>query len=259
MSEHKSMQPKQVILAGLLLLLVVIVGFQTWYMMSMKQQLNTIQHKHDAIASMISPASPAPTNNTAALLAPSSPAAKQPSAAEQKQKSMNAQTLPGQQAPSRPVNPPSLFADDFFNPPHSAQNWNPYEEIERMQRDMDRMFNNAFNRFNDNPDFQQLFKDSVSTPQMDVQEDASKYTVIVNLPGADEKNISVNLDGQQLTVKGEQDFNQQKKDAMGNVIFQERHSGTFQRSLTLPEPVRNNGMQTQVDNGVLTITIPKVS
>ena len=62
-----------------------------------------------------------------------------------------------------------------------------------------------------------------------------------------------------LTVNGEQYFNQQEKDAMGNVIFQEHRSGTFQRSLTLPEPVKQNGMETHVANGVLTITMPKQS
>jgi HSP20 family protein len=231
-------------------------------MMNMKQQLDVIQGNHDAIAGIINSASSAPANNAVVAQAPSSPAAKKPSVVERIQESLNtqsqAQPQPGPQAQSIPSNPPSLFDDDFFSR-YSAQNWNPYEEIERMQREMDRMFNNAFSRFNSNPDFQQLFKDSTSTPEMDVQEDDKKYSVIVNLPGADEKNISVNLDGQQLTVRAEQDFSQQKKDDMGNVIFQQRHSGAFQRSITLPEPVKQNGMETQVNNGVLTITIPKVS
>ena len=179
----------------------------------------------------------------------------------------NADTLPlkPQKAPekqlSRPMiqQPPrSLFDDDFFNQ-HSndAQNWNPYEEIQRMQRDMDRMFNNTFSRFNGNPDFQHLFAQRFTTPEMDVQEDDNQYTVIVDLPGASEENISVNLDDQTLTVKGEQEFEKQDKDAMGNIIFQERRSGSFQRSITLPGPVKQSGMKTEVSNGVLTITIPK--
>lgn len=259
MSEQESTKPKQLLISVLVISLVAVVGFQTWYMMEMKQQLNAAQGKHDAVAKMIASNSSAPANKTVISQAPSSPAAKRPSVAEKIEKSLNAQTQLDQQAQSTPANPPSLFDDKFFNQPYSAQNWNPYEEIERMQRDMDRMFNNAFSRFNSNPDFQQLFKDSPSVPEMDVQEDKSKYSVIVNVPGADDKNISVNLDGQQLTVKGEQDFSQQKKDAKGNVVFQERHSGTFQRSITLPDPVKQDGIQTHVDNGVLTITIPKVS
>jgi len=256
MSELKSTQPKHLLLSGLVILLVAIVGFQTWYMMNMKQQLDVIQGKHDAIAGQINSGGSVPADNAVVAQAPAP--AKKPSVAERIEKTLNAQSQKNQQTQSAPANPPSLFDDDFFNR-HSAQNWNPYEEIERMQREMDRMFNNAFSRFNNDPDFQQVFRNSTSAPAMDVQEDDSKYSVIVNLPGADEKNISVNLDGQQLTVRGEQDFSQQKKDDMGNVIFQERHSGTFQRSITLPEPVKQNGMETHVNNGVLTITIPKVS
>jgi len=275
MSENNTSQPqtqtqtqgnsKQYLLFTLVILLVGVVGFQAWYMMSMKQNM-------DAIQSMVSPGSNAAVTQTAQLTdntqaSPSqtqSPAAKTPSVAQNIQKSLNAQAQAGQpqagkQGQAIPVNPPSVFDDNFFNQPNAGQNWNPYAEIERMQRDMDRMFNNAFSRFNNNPDFQQLFKESTATPAMDVKEDNAKYTVIVDLPGADEKNISVNLDGQQLTVKGEQDFSQQKKDANGNVVFQERHTGTFQRSITLPEPVKQNGMVTKVDNGVLTITVPKVS
>jgi len=259
--------PKQYLLFALVILLVGVVGFQAWYMMSMKQNMEAIQ-------SMVSPGSNAAVTQTAqltdnTLASPSrsqtqSPVAKTPSVAQNIQKSLNAQAQAGQpqagkQGQAIPVDPPSVFDDNFFNQPYTGQNWNPYAEIERMQRDMDRMFNNAFSRFNSNPDFQQLFKESAATPAMDVKEDDAKYTVIVDLPGADEKNISVNLDGQQLTVKGEQDFSQQKKDANGNVVFQERHTGTFQRSITLPEPVKQNGMVTKVDNGVLTITVPKVS
>jgi len=152
----------------------------------------------------------------------------------------------------------SLFDDNFFNTtPYDAQTWNPYEEIQRMQRDMDRMFNNAFNRFNNSPDFQQLFREGVNTPEMDLKEYDNKYTVIVNLPGSSEKNVSVNLSGQILTVKGEQEFEKLNKDSRGNIIFQERRSGSFQRSITLPEPVKQAGMKTRVDNGVLTVTIPK--
>jgi HSP20 family protein len=251
-------QAKQYLLAALVIFLVAVVGFQTWYMMSMKQHM-------DAIQGMVNEDSTTLASNAAVTPAPTpASSAKAPTIAQQIQKNLNTQAPVGQakagkQGQAIPVDPPSAFDDQFFNQAFAGQNWNPYAEIERMQRDMDRMFNNAFSHFNNDPNFQQLFKEGTATPAMDVKEDDAKYTVIVDLPGADEKNISVNLDGQQLTVRGEQDFNQQKKDAMGNVIFQERHTGTFQRSITLPEPVKQNGMVTKVDNGVLTITVPKVS
>jgi len=44
---------------------------------------------------------------------------------------------------------------------------------------------------------------------------------------------------------------------MGDIVFQECRSGRFERSITLPEAVKQNEMKTQVDKDVLTITIPK--
>ena len=43
----------------------------------------------------------------------------------------------------------------------------------------------------------------------------------------------------------------------GNIVFSERRSGNFRRSITLPEPVIEGGMKTKIENGVLTIVIPK--
>lgn len=249
MSEKHISNFKELFLTALITSLIAIVGFQAWYLKSMKQQLDGIQGKNDTIAGVIKSGSSMP----------SSAVAKKPALSQSIQNNLNAQIQPGQQGQSIPLKPPSAFDDDFFNGSFFGQNWNPHEEIERMQQEMDRVFSNAFSGFNNSPDFDSLFEGGTSTPQMDVQEDDSKYTVIVNLPGAEEKDVSVNLDGQQLTVKGEQDFEQQKKDAMGNVIFQQHRSGEFQRSITLPDPVKQNGMMTHLDDGVLTITIPKVS
>ena len=142
-----------------------------------------------------------------------------------------------------------------------------------MQHDMDRTFNRRFNRFNNQPgfndprfnnpgvnrpDFEYHFSQNISTPEIDVKENANQYTVLVNLPGADKKDISVTLNGQRLSIKGKQDYKKQNRDAMGNIIFQARQSGRFQRSITLSKPVDQNKMNTRLENGVLIIIIPKV-
>jgi len=241
MTDTDQKQPKQILLTGLLLLLVVIVGIQAWYMVNMKEQLNVIHNQQMAVQPVSDNSiQAAPVQNLAA------------------QSQLVAQSPQQRTQPNNQPRPRSLFDDDFFNSsPYDSQAWNPYEEIQRMQRDMDRMFNNAFSRFNSSPDFQHLFREGFTTPEMDVKEDDTKYTVIVDLPGSNEDNVSVNLDGQTLTVKGEQRYEKQDKDNMGNIIFQERRSGSFQRSITLPGPVKQSGMKTEISNGVLTITIPK--
>lgn len=178
----------------------------------------------------------------------------------------------------RPDNTSPFGMDDTTTMPSDLQAWNPYAEIERMQRDMDRRLNQSFNRLNNypgynhpdpgypglnhpgrnNPDFQYHFSQSMSTPEIHVKENAQQYVVFVDLPGANENDISVTLNNQRLSIKGKQDYKKQHKDVMGTVIFQEQRSGRFQRSITLSAPVSEKGMKTQLENGVLKITIPKV-
>jgi HSP20 family protein len=94
-------------------------------------------------------------------------------------------------------------------------------------------------------------------PEMDVKEDRTQYIILVNLPGADENDISVSVDGRRLTIKGKRKSQKQNRSSNGNIVFSERRTGNFRRSITLPEPVIESGMRTKVENGVLTIIIPK--
>ncbi len=245
MSESNSDQSKQTLLYSAVVLLLVTVGFLSWYTIKTKDKLDDMRGYHVAVVDTnVGNSQPLQlaTNMQNNAVAPSahSASANKPTSHSQKQTSSS-----------------SSFDNNFFNQPVGSQNWNPYEEIQRMQREMDRAFNHTFNGFNQNPNFQHFFRQNVSVPDMDIHENASQYTVIVNLPGADKKNISVNLNGQVLTVKGEQDFSKEDKNAQGRVIYQERRSGSFQRSITLPQLVKQNGMKTQIKNGVLTVTIQK--
>ncbi len=149
---------------------------------------------------------------------------------------------------SKPT-PPDMN-DDFLK----DQPWNPYEEMQHMQKEMEQLFSESFSRFHVNSLLGSLSK----IPEVDLQEKPDQYLVTVNAPGADESSISVKLEGQQLqiTIKTEQaketNDNQNK-----DFRYRERFVGEFQRILTLPGPADAAKMKTEYRNGVLTITIPK--
>jgi HSP20 family protein len=148
---------------------------------------------------------------------------------------------------SKPMLPPK-FDDEMF----SDQNWNPYEEMQRMQEEMEQVFNQSFSRFHHNSPLGSYSK----TPDLDLQEKSDSYVVTVNVPGADESSLNVKLEGQvlQIAVKTE---HLEENNANGNYKQQERFHGEFHRSLTLPSEVQEDKMKTDYRNGVLTITIPK--
>jgi HSP20 family protein len=106
------------------------------------------------------------------------------------------------------------------------------------------------------PGFRNSMRNSMS-PAMDLQDKGDNYVVLVDLPGTDADNISVTLDGDRLSISAKQTYDKEDKDSRGNVIFRERRSGSFVRSLSLPGPVKQSGMKTDYDKGVLRITIPK--
>jgi HSP20 family protein len=134
------------------------------------------------------------------------------------------------------------------------QPWNPYEEMQRMQNEMEQLFDDSFSRFHLNTPLGSLSK----IPDIDLQEKPDRYIVTVNTPGADESSLNVKLEDQVLSIsiKTEQakDETDNKK---GNYQYRERFVGQFQRTLTLPGPANAAKMATKYDNGVLTVTIPK--
>ncbi len=143
---------------------------------------------------------------------------------------------------------PPKFNDDGF----AGQNWNPYDEMQRMQEEMEQVFNQSFSRFHHHSPLGSYSK----TPDLDLQEKSDSYVVTVNAPGADESSLNVKLEGQvlQIAVKTE---HLEENNANGNYKQQERFHGEFHRSLTLPSEVQEDKMKTDYRNGVLTITVPK--
>lgn len=149
-----------------------------------------------------------------------------------------------------PPNLPKSNIDEFFK----SRTWNPYTEIQHMQNEMERMFNDSFSRFHIKTPLGSLSK----TPDVDLQEKPDRYIVTVNAPGADESSIDVKLEGQVLRISIKTEHAKDETDEKnGQYQYRERFVGQFQRALTLPGPANAAKMETVYRNGVLTITIPK--
>ncbi len=242
---------------AVLLLLVVIIGIQIWYMLAMKKQLDTIQAEYISIQPSAQAASEKEEGAAATIAVDK---INTPAIAENKTEPVPqdqaAQKMPPGNRNAAPVLPPALPKGSPFNSRYYAQTRDPYEDLRRMRRHMERVFNDRQNTYK-RPDFHYHFRQDISVPEMEVREDDRQYIVLVNIPGADERNISVKLEGQRLTVRGKQMQQKQDRDASGHIIFSVRRSGSFQRSITLHAAVEERGMKTRIDNGVLTIIIPK--
>ena len=74
-------------------------------------------------------------------------------------------------------------------------------------------------------------------------------------PGVREKDISLSITGDVLTVKGERQFNQQLSD--DNYFHTERAYGKFERSIRLPMPVQAGRVRATYRDGMLEVSLPK--
>jgi HSP20 family protein len=238
MTDKQQTKAKSTLLMTLVSALIIVVGIQTWFIAAMKQELDSL-HRQTGVTEPDS-------QQTRPVTGPDEPAERPPQQPAQP---------PAASSPGWPQQSP--FTDNWPNRTLSGRNWDPYQEIQRMQREMDRMFNDAFTRFDRSPDFRHLYRQQAFSPDIDLNDEGDRYVVLVDLPGAEASDISVHLEDQRLTISGKQDYEKQDTDSYGSMVYRERRSGTFKRSITLPEPVKQSAMQTKLDNGVLTITIPK--
>lgn len=241
---------KQIFLMTLILLLFLLASIQAWYLLKMKKQLDLIHHQQSNMLLQTQAQAPDTTINKEDVLEVADTV--MPNTVDEQQSSLPENQETQHTAKSEM---PGHTSNTAFNAPTRA----PYAKIQRMQRDMDRMFDYRIYRPQNTPDFQRHFRLSTSTPEIDVKENDHQYIVFVNLPGADKNDISVTLNGQRLTIKGKRNYKKQNRNPTGNIVIQEHGSTSFRRSISLSEPVYQNKMKTSLDNGLLKILIPKIT
>lgn len=93
-------------------------------------------------------------------------------------------------------------------------------------------------------------------PSMDLSETKNDFIVKAELPGLDIKDISVNLSGDILTIKGEKKKEEEEKDEYHH--YTERYVGSFQRSFQLPASIKGDNVEATFEKGILKVTIPKI-
>ncbi|MFW8600174.1 Hsp20/alpha crystallin family protein [Desulfobacterota bacterium M19] len=145
--------------------------------------------------------------------------------------------------------------DNFFNP-FKQQNWNPVTEFQNMRRQMNRMLDNSYNRFRLSPFWDN--ESDIFLPQTDILDKKDSYVIKMNIPGSDRTKIETEIKGGILTVKAKTEI--YKKSSEGETYLRmERGTGIFERSISLPGPVKGGAMKTEYKNGVLTIILPKAN
>jgi len=126
----------------------------------------------------------------------------------------------------------------------------------------DRMFRDwpRFGKLGDLDPFRELDfwkRPSVLAPRVDVSEDENAYEIAAEVPGVEEKDVTVTVADGKLTLRGEKktETEEKKKD----YHMKERSYGAFERSFRIPDGVDADKISAAFENGVLNVTLPKLA
>ncbi len=91
----------------------------------------------------------------------------------------------------------------------------------------------------------------------DVHESETGYEVDIDLPGFKKDEIKLALENGYLTVSASKGLDEEKKDAKGKLIRQERYSGSMQRTFYVGEALTEEDIKAKFTDGVLKLQVPK--
>lgn len=136
----------------------------------------------------------------------------------------------------------------------SMERWNPYWEAMRSrQRSMERMFDEGMNEWFDRPAMRS------NNLELDVHETANAYEIEAAMPGFHADDIDIEIRRDTVVLKGNNQQNNERRDENRNYIYRERRSGSFYRTIQLPEMLDAERAEARLNNGVLHISIPKMA
>ncbi len=120
-----------------------------------------------------------------------------------------------------------------------------------IRRDLDSFFSD-YGR-----DFPALAEVGARIPALNIAETPDAVEITTELPGVDEKDINVSLDGNRLVISGEKKLESDRNDKEWRVV--ERSYGAFHRAIALPFEPKESAVAAHFDKGVLHVKVSKPS
>lgn len=134
-----------------------------------------------------------------------------------------------------------------WNQPPTTK-WGPFEEIARMQERMNQLFGDM------NLGSEMIDMDTLS-PLVDIEEKDNQLIVTTDLPGVDKKDVNIDIKDDKLWISA--NTHKESEEDKEGYYRRERAYSRFARAFSLPAHVTEEGSSAKLENGVLTISLPK--
>lgn len=145
---------------------------------------------------------------------------------------------------------PATINNTWFEPfysPWADMPW--FKEIESTWSQAFENFERMYDMF---PNYMRQFPRDVSC---DIADKGDKYVLTADLPGITTDEVKVNVSGRQVEISAE--HKDVKEEKSKEFVRNERSFLKYQRMLTIPEKIVESAITANVNNGILTVELPK--
>jgi HSP20 family protein len=143
------------------------------------------------------------------------------------------------------------MAMERWRPFGTLERWEPFRNLGDIQSEVNRLFE----AFSGRPAGVSAPGRTSWMPSLDMYETKDDLVLRMEVPGVREKDVTVSITGDLLTVKGERRWDDESKDK--KYLHVERAYGQFERLIQLPMAVQTDKVKAAYREGVLEITLPK--
>ena len=143
------------------------------------------------------------------------------------------------------------MAMERWRPFGSVDRWEPFRNLVDIQSEVDRLLDTFVGR----PATRATGQGRTWMPAVDMHETKDDLVLRMEVPGVREKDVTVSITGDLLTLKGERRWDDESKDH--KFLHVERVYGQFERLIQLPMAVQADKVRASYRDGVLEITLPK--
>ncbi len=92
-------------------------------------------------------------------------------------------------------------------------------------------------------------------PRIDVLDREKQLVIRVEIPGMRPEDIDITIEDRTLTISGERSFEEETSES--GYHRREIFTGSFKRTLVLPEELDRGDISARADNGILEIAVPR--
>ncbi len=126
--------------------------------------------------------------------------------------------------------------------------WQPFREVDALQQEMNRLFDNLASTSQDK-------LDTAFMPPAEMEENADAIYLKLEVPGMNATDIDIQVSAEAVSISGER--KEETKTEEKGVIKSEFRYGSFRRVIPLPDRVQNTNVKAEYTDGILKLTLPK--